>query len=47
MKPKLAICNIFSDMDKLKSFARKHGFSGIDWSFDMDDLPQTLVEESI
>ncbi len=34
-------------MDKLKNFALDHGFSGIDWSFDMNDLPETPAEESI
>ena len=46
MIPKLVICNIFSDLDKLKKFACDHGFSGIDWSFDMEKLPQTPGEES-
>ncbi len=46
MNPKLVLCNIFSDTDRLKAFARDHGFSGIDWSFDLDDLPETPAEES-
>ncbi len=46
MIPKLVICNIFSDLNKLKNFAQDHGFSGIDWSFDMDKLPGTPAEES-
>jgi sugar phosphate isomerase/epimerase len=46
-RPKLAMCNIFSDVDRLKEFAREHGFSGIDWSFDMLALPETPAEESM
>ncbi len=45
-RPKLAMCNIFSDADELKQFAREHGFSGIDWSFDALTLPETPAEES-
>ncbi len=46
MNPKLAICNIFTDLDKLKIFALDYGFSGIDWSFDMNDLPETPAEDT-
>jgi len=46
MKPKLIMCNIFHEMDKLKAFAREHGFHGIDWSFNLDSLPETSLQES-
>ncbi len=46
MKPRLAMCNLFSDAEKLRDFALKHGFSGIDWSFDVRSLPDTPAEES-
>ncbi len=46
MIPKLAMCNIFSDIYQLKDFAFKHGFDGIDWSFEMETLPSTPSEES-
>jgi len=46
MDPKIALCNIFSNLSELKAFARKHGFTGIDWSFDLDTLPETPSEES-
>lgn len=46
MKPKLAMCNIFWDLGKLRDFALQHGFSGIDWSFDADALPATREEEA-
>jgi sugar phosphate isomerase/epimerase len=37
MKPCLAICNIFGqDAEILASFACRHGFQGIDWSFDLN-----------
>jgi sugar phosphate isomerase/epimerase len=44
--PKLVMCNFFSDTDKLKKFAREHGFSGIDFSFDLQQLPGTPAQES-
>ena len=46
MKPKLAVTNIFEDITELKDFASKHAFQGIDWSFDLDALPGTPLEES-
>ncbi len=46
MYPKLAICNIFPDFNKLKKFAQEYGFGGIDWSFDLNELPETPAEES-
>lgn len=46
MHPKLALCNIFADENRLKEFALDNGFSGIDWSFDLNKLPETPAEES-
>lgn len=46
VRPRLVMCNIFSDLDKLREFALAYGFSGIDWSFDVQTLPDTPVEES-
>jgi sugar phosphate isomerase/epimerase len=45
MNPKLAMCNIFPDVGKLRKFALDHGFSGIDWSFDMVTLPENPNQE--
>ena len=45
-KPKLVMCNIFSDMGRLKKFAHDHGFSGIDWSIEMESIPERPLEES-
>ena len=45
MNLKLAMCNIFSDVDELRDFALDHGFSGIDWSFEMATLPETPKQE--
>ncbi len=39
--PKLALCNIFPDYKKLKTFAMANGFSGIDWSFEIENLPKS------
>jgi sugar phosphate isomerase/epimerase len=46
MIPKVAIGNIFPEREKMKSFAREHGFSGIEWSFDLETLPRTPAHES-
>jgi sugar phosphate isomerase/epimerase len=46
MNPKLAMCNIFSDVDKLRDFALDHGFSGVDWSVEIATLPETSKQES-
>ncbi len=46
VKPKLAMCNFFSGINKLRQFALENGFSGIDWSFDVSTLPDTPAEES-
>ncbi|MBW1852143.1 MAG: sugar phosphate isomerase/epimerase [Deltaproteobacteria bacterium] len=46
MNVKLAVCNIFRDMEKLGQFASDYGFSGIDWSFDMEQIPESPAEES-
>jgi len=46
MKPKLAVCNFFADVKEVRGFALDHGFSGIDWSFDVDTIPETPAEES-
>ncbi len=46
-KPKLVMCNFISEMDKLGEFARRHGFSGIDYSFDLKRLPETPAQESM
>jgi sugar phosphate isomerase/epimerase len=46
MKPKIVMCNVFSDTAKLRKFTRDYGFSGIDWSFDLNQLPATPAEES-
>ena len=45
-KPKLVMCNFFSDTEKLRRFAHEYGFSGIDFSFDLKQLPKTPAQES-
>ncbi|MDY6839681.1 MAG: sugar phosphate isomerase/epimerase family protein [Thermodesulfobacteriota bacterium] len=47
VRPKLAMCNLFLDVKRLREFALDHGFSGIDWSFEPSTLPQTPAEESM
>lgn len=46
MQPKIAMCNIFDDIQHLKDFAYEHGFSGIDWSFELNSIPSTPSGES-
>ncbi|MFC1883275.1 sugar phosphate isomerase/epimerase family protein [Thermodesulfobacteriota bacterium] len=47
MLPKIALCNILEDLEELKEFALEFGFLGIDWSFDLDKLPETPTQESL
>ncbi len=46
MKPQLVTCNIFDEPSMIRDFALAHGFQGIDWSFDLETLPRTPLEES-
>lgn len=46
VKPKLAMCNFITDLNRLKQFAIDHKFDGIDWSFDLDHLPRGPAEYS-
>jgi len=43
---KIVAPNLITDPEKMKQFAAKNGFSGIDWSFDLKNLPETPSEES-
>lgn len=45
-QPKLVLCNFIPEIDKLGAFARQHGFSGIDYSFEMENLPRTPALEA-
>jgi sugar phosphate isomerase/epimerase len=44
--PKLAMCNFFPGIEKLGEFAVQHDFDGIDYSFDLNNLPVTPAQES-
>ena len=44
--PDLAMSNFITDMKRLKRIAMDHGFGGIDWSFDMENLPTRPADES-
>jgi len=46
-KPKLVMCNFIPGIKQLGEFARLHSFSGIDYSFDMENLPGTPALEAI
>jgi sugar phosphate isomerase/epimerase len=46
MKPKVALCNFFDDIKQLKVFALDNNFSGVDWSFNMEKLPSSPLEET-
>ncbi|MFO7931065.1 MAG: sugar phosphate isomerase/epimerase family protein [Thermodesulfobacteriota bacterium] len=43
---RLAMCNFIEDVEVLRNFALEHGFGGIDWSFDMADIPETFSEQA-
>jgi sugar phosphate isomerase/epimerase len=45
--PKLAMCNFIPDIEKVGEFAHQHGFYGIDYSFDIENLPATPALEAI
>ncbi len=45
-QPKLAMCNFISDVEELRRTALDNGFSGVDWSFKLEDLPTNAIEES-
>jgi sugar phosphate isomerase/epimerase len=40
------MCNFITDTDRLKGFAIDHGFAGIDWSFDLENLPAKPSDET-
>ncbi len=44
--PRLAMCNFIEDLDELHSFAADYNFDGLDWSFHLDQLPETPVQQS-
>lgn len=46
MKPQLAACNIFVDISRTRDFALVNDFDGVDWSFDLETLPGTPLQES-
>lgn len=46
MKPKIAMCDIFPDMNELRGFALDNGFTGVDYSFELEKLPKRPIEES-
>ncbi len=46
MKPKVVLCNLFNDIKQLKAFALDNDFSGVDWSFDLKNLPESPAEET-
>jgi sugar phosphate isomerase/epimerase len=45
-QPKLAMCNFISDVENLRQTALVHGFCGVDWTFKLEDLPATEIDES-
>jgi sugar phosphate isomerase/epimerase len=47
MKPKLAVCNILSDVKELRTLAVENGFSGVEWSFFAERIPRTPAEQSV
>jgi sugar phosphate isomerase/epimerase len=43
--PKLAMCNFVPDVEKLRQTALAHRFSGVDWTFKLQDLPTNDIDE--
>jgi sugar phosphate isomerase/epimerase len=46
MTPKIALRNIFSDVDKLWQFSVENGFTGIDWNVEIVSMPNTPAAET-
>jgi sugar phosphate isomerase/epimerase len=46
VRPKLAMTNFITDLQRLRRFAIAHGFDGIDWSFDLEHLPNGPAADS-
>ena len=44
--PLLAMCNFIEEINELYDFAMTYEFGGIDWSFDLNHLPDTPLEAS-
>jgi sugar phosphate isomerase/epimerase len=45
-QPVVAVCNFIPDTGALRKLALLHGFSGVDWTFKVEDLPGNEIEES-
>jgi sugar phosphate isomerase/epimerase len=43
---KLALCNFQNDPCETRKLALEHGFSGVDWTFKLDELPTDQFSES-
>ncbi|SPF50383.1 Xylose isomerase domain protein TIM barrel [Syntrophobacter sp. SbD1] len=46
VSPVIAICNFISDTVTLKKTAIEYGFSGVDWTLKLGDIPGNQFEES-
>lgn len=46
MQPKLAMINLFEGEEELRSFAREQGFQGVEWSFRLDEIPESPAAQS-
>jgi len=44
--PKLAICNFEPSVDTLREMAFDNGFSGVDWTLKVQDLPENAFQEA-
>jgi hypothetical protein len=45
-QPILACCNFFPEAGQLRDFALTHGFGGVDWTFTLENFPQTPAAEA-
>ncbi len=46
ISPTIAICNFIPDAAELRDVAVRNGFSGVDWTFKVEELPRSRAEES-
>jgi sugar phosphate isomerase/epimerase len=45
-KPVLACCNFLPGAEQLRDFALEHGFGGVDWTFTLENFPETPAAEN-
>jgi hypothetical protein len=45
-QPILACCNFLPETEQLRDFALTYGFGGVDWTFNLENIPKTTAAET-